>query len=265
MMAIWRAAAVLGAMTATASAGNYLDLERSCVERANWAHGKHWIEECIEQIATSTPVRPTIATIAPGSGPAFGLGFNHDPFRPRSFEIIPEGRMVASPNRSFLLQGQLTVAFEPFVARRESDESEHQHELRTIGLIRDPLGIDVKASVTVRARRFEATHQDFYGLGATTALSGLASYGLRQNEAGIALNYPLTSWSSVGATADFIQPRIISVPGTATQIGTLYNSSTAPGLNSVNDFLRVEPYLQFRFPCPGGELCRHQGWIRILS
>lgn len=65
-------------------------------------------------------------------------------------------------------------------------------------MIPDTFEVDAKASITLRVQRFQAREQAFYGLGPSSSLSGLAGYGLRQNDATLSINNPLFSWISVG-------------------------------------------------------------------
>src|SRR5438034_11798511 len=97
------------AVCVSAEAGVIDDLKHSCKERASPHGGIHWIDECIEDIFTLRPVHPSIHTIAPGTGPAFGLGFDKIS-RVDRVEFLPSATAVRSTTGSTLLQGSFTIA-----------------------------------------------------------------------------------------------------------------------------------------------------------
>src|SRR5205823_5041494 len=155
------------------------------------------------------------------------------------------------------IEAQMVIAGPPlslgYTWKPEPAGSGHQHGKRVFGLVSDNAGVDAKWSLAIRARRFEAAEQNFYGIGNNSVRAGLAPYSLRRNEIGAALNDPLTFWSSIGLTADYITPRTGPAPDAAVNIGKLYNDTTAPGLGSRNDYLRFEPYVDFRLPVRGSD------------
>jgi hypothetical protein len=236
-------------------AGSLEDLRRSCFQRANFSLGKYWLEECVEEIFTLQPVHPTFYSIAPGTGSALGLGLNLNR-RTDRFEFLPSAIIAASADHSFIAGAQLVFAGPPIsfgYVWGETSGSRHEHGERTVGLTSGAAGIDAKASIALRVRRFEAADQNFYGIGMSTTRAGLSPYALRRSEAGIALNDPLTFWSSIGLTLDYIQPRVGPAPDASAQIRSLYSGATVPGLDSRNNFLRYEPYIQFRLPVRGSD------------
>jgi hypothetical protein len=237
-------------------AGNPEDLKRSCFDRANFKLGKYWLEECVEEIFTLQPVHPAFNSIAPGTGTALGFGFNLSRRFDR-FEFLPSAILAATADHSFIEGAQFVFAGPSVLSLgstgSEPVSGEHRHGSRTVALTGVDAGIDAKASIALRIRRFEAATQNFYGLGMTSTRAGLAPYSLRRNEVGVALNNPLTFWSSIGVNIDYIQPRVGPSPDATVQIRSLYPPGAVPGLYSSNNFVRTEPYLQFRVPTRGSD------------
>jgi hypothetical protein len=235
-------------------AGTIEDLKRSC-HRANLSEGKHWLEECLEEVVTLQPVHPAFQTIAPGTGLGFGIGADRIWRSGNKFEYLASGLIVGSPDGSVIVHGTFTVAFPSIslihlpVPNGGVPATKGKNR---IALVVDPADVDAKASVTFRSYWMDAKEQNFYGIGPSSSLSGLAVYGLRQTGAGLAINDPLTSWLEAGLSADFISPRIDSVsnPG-APLLGQLYTPTSAPGLDFLSNFMRYEPYVRFRFKFPG--------------
>jgi len=235
--------------------GSWDDLKRSCFERANLSKGKYFLEECAEQVFTLEPVHPTVNTIAPGTGIAFGLAAGQ-PFRTDRFEFLPSATLLGSSDHSYLAAGQFVIAAPPIslaTVWRRSAGGGQRHGVRTVALIDDSAGVDAKASLALRVKRLEAADQAFYGIGAATARAGESWFALRRMEVGLGLEDPLTFWSSIGVTADYVQPRTGSSPNTAPGIATLYSGITAPGLGLRHNFTRIEPHVQFRLPVRGSD------------
>ncbi|MCU1259089.1 MAG: outer membrane protein/protective antigen [Bryobacterales bacterium] len=230
------------------------ELHIACFERANLHNGKHWLEECVEQIFTHRPVHLTLSTIAPGTGVGFGLKVETVK-RGGEFEMLPSLQAAVSNDKSYVLDAGLTFAAPsifckcalpdpPFSGRRYGQEA--------ISLRRDGLRSDSKFSVTLRARLLDAKEQDFYGIGPDTSLSGVSNYRFRQFQFGASSTLPLSDRSSIGFAIDYLQPRIH--PGANTSepsIESLYGAPGAPGLGSRHNFIRYEPRLRFRIPAHG--------------
>jgi hypothetical protein len=231
-------------------AGTIDDLKKSCFERASFHEGKHWLEECLEEIITLQPVHPAFRTIAPGTGVGLGIGVDRLWHRGER-EFLPSGMMLVSPDGSLLARADFTIALPPisFVQVPVEDKNgPHLHGKRRLALVVDPFDIDAKASISFRSYWMDAKRQDFYGIGPFTTQSGLAFYGLEQGSAGFTVNDPITPWAEAGFSADFFRPRVISVPNASRpSIEQAYNVATAPGLGQHSDYMRYEPYLRFRF------------------
>jgi len=161
------------------------------------------------------------------------------------------GKAVMSNDGSTLEQVQMTFAL-PTRGIRLEDSSRspvQKHGLFEIGRNPQYNQLDAKVSVTLGIRRLEAREQDFYGLGPSSTLAGHATYGLILTETYAEINDPVTSWSSVGLQFSFATPRVTSsINNSAPQIGSVYSVSTAPGLDSRDDFLHYEPYFVFHIP-----------------
>jgi hypothetical protein len=242
--------AALGALSLCGD--SFSDLQRSCFQRANFASGKHWLEECLQELFAAQPFHLTVNTIAPGAGiAAFGGAFSLIQ-RFDGFEFMPSALGLVSTDGSFLAQTQLTFVLPTRGLRdvaKTFESTRQKRDLSRSGVIPDSFEADAKASITFRIQRFQAREQAFYGLGPSTSLSGLAGYGLRQNDATLLISNPLFSWSSVGFSVDFLQPRIDSSSDhSIPQMRVAYANSSIPGLNTRNDYLVYKPYLQVRYP-----------------
>lgn len=186
------------------------------------------------------PVHLAVGVVAPGAGiVGAGLGLVRI-VRRGQLEFLATGTSIISTDGSFLGAAQLTFALPTrgFPERGKSRWS-----------LPESAKLDAKASLTLRASRLEAKEQNFYGLGPDSSRSAHSGYGLRGNDAGLEVNEPLFSWSSVGFSFDFLQPRVdLSTNDSIPQMRAVFTEASAPGLASRNDFSRYEPYLQLRTP-----------------
>lgn len=224
------------------------DLRRSCWRSSLVTHPTYWLAECVQELFSTDPVHLTVGTIAPGAGIfAFGLGAGQ-PLRFGQSEFIASGSAVASTDGSFLLRGALTFAL-PTRGFTEIATATARYGTNNRWPLAEVAALDAKASLTLTASRLEAKEQDFYGLGNTTDRSARSGYSLRLNDAGVAWNNPLFSWTSIGVTADFLQPRIgMSTNTGIPQVLSQFNEATAPALAAYTDFLTVQPNLRIQVP-----------------
>lgn len=224
------------------------DLRRSCWRSSLVTHPTYWLAECIQELFSTDPVHFTVGTIAPGAGTfAFGLGAGR-PMRLGQAEFISSGSAVTSTDGSFLLRGAVIIAL-PTRGFTDVAVSTARFGTNNRWPLAEMAALDSKASLTLTALRMEAKEQDYYGLGNSTDRSARSGYRLRLNDLGIAWNNPLFSWSSIGLTADFLQPRIgMSTNNGIPQVLAQFGEATAPGLAAYTDFLSLQPNLRIQVP-----------------
>jgi hypothetical protein len=253
---LWQLTLILLLAGTTSRADSLSDIRRACIERGNFHKGIHWLEECVQEMFTAEPVHVTLTSVAPGAGlaafgPAFGkvIPIGH-------FDFLLASSAAVSTDGSYVGAAQVTFAL-PTRSFFQLNEDSARSARRKYGLHAterragsDPL--DAEISVTLGYRRFDAREQDFYGLGPSTTLSSQASYGLILSDTYAKIDDPISAWNSIGIDFSFLQPRVTSSINTAVpQIRAAYDETTAPGLNSRDDFLRYEPYALFRVPPHG--------------
>jgi hypothetical protein len=223
------------------------DLEQSCL-RANFGNGKYWLIQCLQEVFTAYPAHLTIGTIAPGAG-TVALGPNFARVLPmNNADLILSTEALVSTDTSWLVQTQAVYAFPPLgqTTLASSSRMGRRDGLSAKGLAKES-ELDAQATATLRARMFDAKEQWYYGLGPATSLGGDSKYSQKQFELRAAFNNPFTAWTAGGVNLDFLRPRIVD-PNSGIPIQTLYNDTTAPGLDSKDEFVRFEPYLSFRLP-----------------
>lgn len=237
-----------------AGAGTIDDLKLAC-QRANPHGGKHWLEECIEELVTlQGPIpHPIFHTIGPNTGPGFGLGFT-DIWRHGELEYQPSLNAVISINGSLEVQPRLVFAFPalslielPTQNNGETDPN-NQQSTSEIVLMTNAAAIEAKASLTFQASWIDAKKQRFYGIGPSTSLSNLGEYALEKTYVGMTANDPITPWAEIGFITNFIRPRTIAAGNPPIQ--QLYTDATAPALGMHLSFMQYEPYLHIQFSIP---------------
>lgn len=244
----------LALFASVAGAGTIDDLKRSC-QRANPHGGKHWLEECIEELVTlEGPIpHPIFHTIGPDTGPGFGLGFSGI-WRHGELEYQPSLNAVISINGSLEAQPKFVFAFPAvsFVELPSQNNSEANHNSKQstneIFLTTNAAAIEAKASLTFQGFWIDAKEQHFYGIGPSTSLSNVGEYALEKTYAGVTANDPITSWAEIGFTTNFIRPRTITAGNPPIQ--QLYTDATAPALGMHLSFMQYEPYLHLQFSVP---------------
>jgi len=236
-----------------ARANKLTDIERACFERGNFHKGIHWLEECIQEMFTAEDFHVTMTSVAPGAGiVAFGPGYSKEEYHFHT-QFIVETSAAVSTDASYVGAAQITFAIPSLsLGQKGIYDKPSSREKFGIPKVERPIGeepLDAKASLSFGYRRFDAREQDFYGLGPNSSLSGNATYGLLQSSTYAKIDNPLTTWNSIGFNLSFLQPRVTSsINGAVPQIRAAYNATTAPGLNSRDDFMRYEPYILFRIP-----------------
>jgi hypothetical protein len=164
------------------------------------------------------------------------------------FEFLPGGSFLRSTDGSFLLRSSLTLAL-PTRSLADLAANAKRHGTFRRHVSTQSSLLDAKASLTFFVQRMEAKEQDFIGIGSTPFTSHPPGYSLQLNDAGIAWNNPLLSWSSVGVNADFLQPRVGASSNTANpQVRDVFTEASAPGLTAHTDFLSIQPYLKIQVP-----------------
>jgi hypothetical protein len=229
-------------------ADDLVDMERACLQRANVGFGKYWLMQCLEEVFTSDPSHLSIGTIAPGAGTlAVGPAFTEIP-RINRTEMLLTGFALISTDTSWQFQTQAVFAMPAMgqLALKSAQTEAQRYSLHAHGL-QYPSELDAKASITLQARLWDAKEQWFYGIGPATALSNESLYSQKQFDFTAGYNNPFSSWSSGGVNFEFIRPRIVD-SNSGTQLASLYNNASAPGLDARDDFVRFEPYFTFKVP-----------------
>src|SRR5215469_14928064 len=228
-------------------ADSLTDFQQSCGKQS--FEGRYWLLQCVQEVLTADPFHLGIGTLAPGAGLfAGGPAYAHIP-RWNRIETALSASILVSNDTSWLAQGQMVLALPSikgtgkFLASRNAAAG---YGMRSGALRRDG-ELDAKSSFTVRARLFDLKRQAFYGIGPSTSRSNITAYSQKQFDLTAGYNTPLTPWTSAGINADFIRPRIVD-PNSGTPIETEFSPFAVPGLATQEKFLRVEPYLQFKFP-----------------
>jgi hypothetical protein len=243
------AALIMALSAGPVAAGELTDVERSCFDRANLKFGKYWLLECLQEVFAGDPYHLAIGIVAPGAGTiAVGPAFTFLPHMGRA-EGIVSGEAVVSTDTSWMAQMQAVFAV-PSIPGTTKALLSRKAGGRYGGrrrVLQSDSELDAKSSITFGARLFDAKEQPFYGLGPFTSLAGGTAYSLKQTDFSAAFDNPLTSWSSAGVSADFIRPRIVS-PNGGVPLASEYSAASAPGLNTTDDFVQVEPYLTFKVP-----------------
>lgn len=233
-----------------AHAGTIDDATLSC-KRANPHGGKHWLEECVEELLTLDPIHPILHTIGPNTGPGLGLGFSGI-WRRGELEYQPSINAVISTNGSLEVQPKFVFAFPAIsfseLPSQDSSEDLNNKSANDVALITNSVGIESKASLTFQGSWIDAKGQKFYGIGPSTSLSQAGEYSLEKTYVGAAANDPITSWAAIGFTTNFIRPRIISAGNPLVQ--QVYTSMTAPGLGTHLSFMEYEPYVHLQLSIP---------------
>jgi hypothetical protein len=228
-------------------ADSVTDIQQSCGKETFL--GRYWLLQCVQELLTAEPLHIGIGTLAPGAGVfAGGPAYAYIP-RWNRLETSLSGSVLVSTDSSWLAQGQVVVAMPTikgtgkFLMSRNATAGYGMPR----GALRRDGELDAKSSFTLRARLFDLKQQAFYGIGPSTSRSNITAYSLKQFDITAGYNTPLTPWTSAGANADFIRPRIAD-PNSGTPIGTNFTVISDPGLTTVDDYLRFEPYLQFKIP-----------------
>jgi len=234
-----------------ARAGTIDDLKLSC-QRANPHGGKHWLEECIEELVTLDLIHPVFHTIGPDTGPGFGVGFSGI-WRRGELEYQPSIDAVVSTNGSLEVQPKFVFAFPAvsFVELPRQDSSEtndNNQSTNEIVLMTNAVTIESKASLTFQGFWIDAKGQDFYGIGPSTSLSNVGVYALEKSSAGMTANDPIAPWAEIGFTTNFIRPRTIAAGNPPIQ--QVYTNATAPALGEHLSFMQYEPYVHIQFSVP---------------
>jgi hypothetical protein len=77
--------------------------------------------------------------------------------------------------------------------------------------------------------RANLAKQNFYGIGPTSTLPGLAVCRQLQDIVGASVDWPILSWFAAGGTAQLLLPNIKGVSGTSTpSVGQRYGNLGAP-------------------------------------
>ena len=224
------------------------DLRRSCLQRDLLKHADYWLAECIQELFSTDPVHLTIGSVEPGAGTfAYGLGLSAVQ-RLGQMEFLGTDTIVRSTDGSFLINGGLTLAL-PTMGFTNVKQGTARYGSSGRWSVPDSKAIDGKASITFKTSRLEAKEQDFYGLGNESQRSARSGYSLRLNDFGVAVNDPLSTWTSVGFQADFLQPRAgLSSNTSIPQVRSAFDEATAPGLTAYTDFASFGPNLNIQFP-----------------
>jgi hypothetical protein len=237
-------------ITTSLHAGTFRDIAQYCFSENNKDLGIHWLEQCLQTVFSDDPYHLTMTVVAPGTGVAIGPAFELIP-RVHHYEFLFTGLAAVSTDGSTIGQAQLNLALPSRgLTRQEVAPGPNGQPQSHGGTLRK--ASDVRASLTLGARRINARAQDFYGIGPNTSLSGEAGYGVQLTELYTGFSNPLSSWSSVGFNTSALAPRVTSSINTEiAPMAQKYNADTAPGLYTRDDFVHYEPYVMVRVPPRG--------------
>ena len=111
-------------------------------------------------------------------------------------------------------------------------------------LLNEHLGLDA------HVQTYDFQEELFFGLGPDSARSDLVNYGMRNTIVGGSAAVRPTSWLTVSAGADWLNPRIDATADDT--IGERFDDATAPGLADQPQFMRYQSALDVNFREPRG-------------
>ena len=188
------------------------------------------IEDCGRVIFTHKPIHllPP-ASIAPGSGPAFGL-------------VAETERNNDNWQNHFQFNGGVTFNQSYFVGG-EAKFSRRLTNPASSSTVRDRLNI------RTYFKFWDLTEMKYYGLGPNTKKTDLALFERRDAMLGADVRLPLSGWLAVGGAIESLWPHIEGVRDTQMRsIEKKYTEKTAPGLTTQPHFMRYEVSLQPHYP-----------------
>ena len=119
------------------------------------------------------------------------------------------------------------------------------------GRVQMPRLLDERLAIDVHAQASDFPEELFFGLGADSARSDEVFYGYRNTVFGGSASVRPASWLIVRGATDFLKPRVHST-NTTDSIGTRFDDSTAPGLDTQPDFMRYEGTVDVNLGEPRG-------------
>ena len=99
---------------------------------------------------------------------------------------------------------------------------------------------DDRLFATVSLSRSGRVENEFWGMGSTSADTGLTVFRIAQTHAAGTLGIRLTPWFNVASTAGWLTPGIRAPSDASPSIFEMYDESTAPGLTDQPMFLTTE-------------------------
>jgi len=197
------------------------------------------VEGCAVTVYGLKPPGPEIGSIAPGSSVALGLGLKYTFMHPSSkpdhvgAESDLHIRGLYSFTNFYLMEGRYDFKM-PAIGQADATKS-HRFE--------DQITISGYVS------RANLAKQNFYGIGPTTTLLGLAVYRQLQDKVGASTDWPILSWFAAGGTVQWLVPTIKGVSGTTTpSVAQSYGNQGAPGVSTQPGFMNYQGYLRLHTP-----------------
>jgi len=167
----------------------------------------HSAEECAIDFFTLQPIAITGGNIGSGSSLALGLRYLK-PINPHGLETNLTIKGLYSFNSFYLLSGQYSM------------------QLPNLPGVNG----DLHPLINVILDRVDLRSQNFYGLGPSSTLSGLAVYREQLNRIGADAFVPISDWAGVGGDFHYLKPTIRGVSHTSTpSVADTYGELGAPG------------------------------------
>jgi hypothetical protein len=213
---------ILGSV-ATAHAEDWANTKRACQDWQKAPRQYHSLEECLIDFFTLEPLAVTAGSIGSGSGVAVGARVLKQ-YNPHGLETTFTAKSLYSLNSFYLMSGQYTLQLPKpkFVSG------------------------DLAPLIDVVASRVDLRTQNFYGLGPTSTLAGLAVYREQLDTVGVDGYTPVSSWAGFGADFHYLNPRVKGVSNTSTpSVVDIYGDVGAPG--SIDNASFIEAGVNFGF------------------
>ena len=209
---------------------------------------------CAYTIVTGYPFHLGLGNLAPGNGFAFGLAVSERHTPNEDWRITWSGDAVASGSGSYRLGGYLKFIHTPGLGIVVTRPGEPPPVARRLKL--DTWVIDVFAQRT----SLEAIN--YFGMGPDTLEDGRTSFGEGQTIVGGAIVLPMSGRSWFGALRPAIiggvGVRVVDIrsgqPDDGPSIETIYDDTTAPGLETQDPFVEFKEGIRFRPALPNGRL-----------
>jgi len=214
---------ILVSYAAPSQSADWLQTQQAC---KNMIHGftRFTAEDCGLKVFGLEPVGPEIKNIASGSGLGGGI------------------RFIKPVNHGHL---QSDVLIRGLISTQHFSLAEGRYDLH----VPAPLVTSDQVTISFFGHRLDLAHQDFYGQGPASSLSGRAGYRQREIAVGASGYLPVLSWLAVGGGIRYASTAIKGTFKTdIPKIQNVYSDTTAPGLKDQPSFLELQLFVRFRTP-----------------